>query len=85
MARGRGMSQYAGLRVSLMQTPGSDMAQVLVRSKAPSDGWDEYSHVMVSEQIFCGSVTSSLSALEVACDFLSELLHELQKDRWGPE
>lgn len=85
MARGRGMSQYSGLRLSLLQTPGSDMAQVLVRAKGVQDGWDEYTHLVASEQIFCGPVTNTDSALEVARDFLDALLASRLKARWGPE
>lgn len=86
MARGRGMSRYAGLRLSILQTPGSDMAQVLVRAKGPHDGWDEYRHLVASEQIFVGSIGSTQSALVAARDFLDALVGELlREERWAPE
>lgn len=85
MARGRGMSQYSGLRVAVVQTPGSDMAQVLVKGKSAKDGWDEWTYLVASEQIFCGPITSTDSAIEVTRDFLDALLAELRRERWGPE
>lgn len=85
MARGRGQSIYSGLRVSLLQTPGSDMAQVMVRAKSPTDGWDEYNHLVTQEQIFVGSIGSTQSALIAARDFLDALIGDrLREEHWAP-
>lgn len=81
--RGAGRSNYSGLRLSLLQTPGSDMAQVLIKAKAPADGWDEYGHLVTKEQIFVGPITNTDSALTVARDFLDALLNERAlNERW---
>lgn len=86
MPRGKGMSRYAGLRLSLLQTPGSDMAQVLIRVKGPEDGWDEWTKLVAQEQIFVGSIGSTRSAIITARDFLDALIAEaLREEWWGPE
>lgn len=86
MARGRGMSRYHGLRVSVTQVAGSDLAHVQVRAKGANDGWDEWRHLVAQEQIFTAPMGSTTGALVAVRDYLSALIAErAQMELWEDE
>jgi len=81
VARGRGYSRYAGMRVTLTQTLGSDQCLVTVSVKGRQDGWDEWTLLFPAIRHHSGPLTSSVDAATAvgeAVEMVLERLHELE-------
>nr|CRY94143.1 hypothetical protein [uncultured prokaryote] len=76
--KGRGMSRYNGIRVTITASPGGLEAHLLVQHKHPMGGWDEWTSFVPPERILIDEpVSSSREALELILSQVTQILERL--------